>query len=152
MNRRDITILQNVRGYPAESILLPTHRTSPDNKQDPIRVNNLAKEAGERLLAEFPRREVDPILVRLEKIMGEIDYRYALDGLAICVNRDFAHKYYLPFTLNERVIIDETFATRDLVFALNRTPRYWVLALSEKPTRLLPKMYATICTHSSPAI
>ena len=25
---------------------------------------------------------------------------------------------------------------RDLVFALNRTPRYWVLALSEKPTRL----------------
>jgi hypothetical protein len=136
MNRRDITILQNVRGYPAVSILLPTHRTSPDNKQDPIRVNNLAKEAGERLLAEFPRREVDPILVRLEKIIGEIDYRYALDGLAIYVNRDFAHKYYLPFTLNERVIIDETFATRDLVFALNRTPRYWVLALSEKPTRL----------------
>ena len=136
MNRRDITILQNVRGYPAVSILLPTHRTSPDNKQDPIRVSNLAKEAGERLLAEFPRREVDPILARLEKIIGEIDYRYALDGLAIYVNQDFAHKYYLPFTLNARVIIDETFATRDLVFALNRTPRYWVLALSEKPTRL----------------
>lgn len=39
-------------------------------------------------------------------------------------------------SLKERVIVDEDFFTRDLVFALNRTPRYWTLVLSEKPTRL----------------
>jgi hypothetical protein len=38
--------------------------------------------------------------------------------------------------MKERVHVGETFLTRDLVFAMNRTPRYWVLALSEKPTRL----------------
>ena len=35
-----------------------------------------------------------------------------------------------------RVVIDATFATRDLVFTLNRSPRYRVLVLTEKPTRL----------------
>ena len=33
-------------------------------------------------------------------------------------------------------MIDATFATRDLVFTLNRAPRYRVLVLTEKPTRL----------------
>ncbi len=136
MNRNDIKLLQSIRGYPAVSILLPTHRTSPDNRQDPIRVKNLVKAAAERLLGEFAKRDVETILARLETLAGQIDYHYTLDGLAMFVNRDLARKFYLPFTLKERVVIDETFATRDLVFALNRGLRYWVLSLSEQPTRL----------------
>jgi hypothetical protein len=65
-----------------------------------------------------------------------IDYRHALDGLVMFVNADFDAKFYLPFTVPERVVVTERFLTRDLVFAMNRTPRYWVLALSEQPTRL----------------
>jgi hypothetical protein len=136
MNLTDIQLLQSIRSYPSLSIFVPTHRTSPDNKQDPIRVRGLVTEATNRLLSEFSKREVEPILLNLEAIAGEIDYRHALDGLAIFVNQDFARKFYLPFPVRERVAVDEGFATRDLVRALNRTSRYWVLALSEQPTRL----------------
>lgn len=136
MNRHDIRLLQAVRHYPSVTITLPTHRTSPDNKQDPIRVKNLVTEATNRLLGEFQRREVEPLLSRLEALVNDIDYRYTLDGLALFVNRDIGRRFILPFTLPERVVVDETFWTRGLVFALNRTPRYWVLALSEQPTRL----------------
>lgn len=136
MNRHDISLLQAIQGYPALSILLPTHRTSPDNKQDPIRVKNLATEAVDRLQQEFSKREVQPLLDNLDAIVRDIDYRYTLDGLAIYVNNDFVRKFYLPFPVKERVSIDESFATRDLVMAMNRSPRYWVLVLSEKPTRL----------------
>lgn len=136
MNRTDIQLLQSIRGYPAISIMLPTHRTSPANRQDPIRVKNLMSQAADRLLAEFSKREVEPVLARLDAIADEINYQHTLDGLAIFANKDFARKFYLPFEIRERVIIDETFATRDLVMALNRAQRYWVVALSEKPTRL----------------
>ena len=136
MNKHDVQLLQQVRGYPAVSILLPTHRTSPDNRQDPIRTRNLIQEASDRLLQEFSRREIEPVLNRLEQVANEVDYRGALDGLAIFVNQDVTRIFYLPFPLAERVVIDETFATRDLVYALNRTTRYWVLALSENSTRL----------------
>jgi hypothetical protein len=136
MNRKDIQLLNALRGYPAVSILLPTHRSAPDNRQDPIRVKNLVRQASERLLGEFSRREVEPLQARLEGLAQDVDYRHMLDGLALFANRDQAYSFTVPFPLEERVVIDETFATRDLVFALNRSTRYWALALSEQHTRL----------------
>lgn len=136
MNRQDIRLLQQMRGYPALTITLPTYRTSPDNKQDPVQLKNLVTEAANRLLGEFDKRELAPLLQRLEQLAATVDFRNTLDGLALYVNRDFARAFYLPFALKARVVVDETFFTRDLVYALNHSPRYWVLALSEKPTRL----------------
>ncbi|CAN5827223.1 hypothetical protein BH23GEM3_BH23GEM3_21010 [soil metagenome] len=49
MNRSDIQRLQAARGFRAVSIYAPTHRSHPDNQQDPVRVRNLGREAKERL-------------------------------------------------------------------------------------------------------
>ena len=136
MNRHELHELQYVHTYPCLTITLPTHRTSPDNKQDPIRVKNLVTEGTNRLLGEFSKREVAPLIDRLNTLVDTIDYKYTLDGLMLVVNREMAREYVLPFALNERVVVDETFFTRDLVHALNRTRRYWVLSLSEQTTRL----------------
>lgn len=136
MNRSDVRLLQQIRTYPCLTILLPTHRTAPDNRQDPLRLKNLISEATRRLLNEFNKREIETLLKRLDNLSGDIEFRRTLDGLALFVNQDFARAFYLPFPVKERVVIDETFATRDLVYALNHSIRYWVLVLSEKPTRL----------------
>ena len=136
MNRQQLQEIQAMREYPSLSIIAPTHRTAPDNLQDPIRVKNMVSEATSRLLDEFPKREVEPLLERLEFLIDEIDWRYTLDGIALFANKNFAARFDLPFSPSERVAIDESFATRDLVFAQNRSPRYYVLVLSEQPTRL----------------
>lgn len=136
MNHTDIRLLQSIQGYPALSILTPTHRTHPENQQDPTRVKNLVNQAVERLLKEFSKRDLEPLLVRLDNLTQEIDYEHTLDGLAIFVNQDFGRVVNLPFPVKERIAVDQTFATRDLVFSLNRSPRYWALVLSEQPTRL----------------
>jgi len=136
MNRHDLHELQDVHTYPCLTITLPTHRTRPDNKQDPIRVKNLVTEGTNRLLGEFSKREVAPLIDRLTALVAAIDYEHTLDGLVLTVNRDMAREYVLPFTLGERVVVDETFFTRDLVHAFNRARRYWVLSLSEQSTRL----------------
>src|SRR5262245_30815848 len=136
MNRQELRELQDVHTYPCLTITLPTHRTRPDNRQDPVRVKNLVTEGTNRLLGEFSKREVTPLLDRLNALVAAIDYEYTLDGLVLAVNRDMAREYVLPFTLNERVVVDDTVFTRDLVHAFNRTQRYWVLSLSEQPTRL----------------
>jgi hypothetical protein len=136
MNQHEIQLIQQIKGFPAVTITLPTQRTSPENQQDVIRVKNLVKQAVDRLLGEFTKREVEPLILRLDNLAKSIDYSRTLDGLALFVNSDFARMVYLPFALKERVVMDDSFYTRDLIFAMNRTPRYWVLALSEKPTRL----------------
>ncbi|MEA5508389.1 hypothetical protein VB715_01285 [Crocosphaera sp. UHCC 0190] len=137
ITRRDLKQLQSLIKIPALSILLPTHRTSPDNKKDPILVKNLVDEATNRLKEEFSVRELEPLLNRLETLVNEIDYRYTLDGLAIFVSHDFGKIYDLPFSVPARVIIDKTFATRDLVYGLHRSQSYWVFLLSQASTRLL---------------
>lgn len=136
MNKQDILALASLEAYPSVTLTLPTHRTSPDNRQDPIRLKNLVTEAGNRLADELGKREAAPVLQRLEELAGSIEHSYNLDGLALFVSADYARAHSLPFTLPERVIVDKTFFTRDLVYAFNRTPRYWVLALSEQATRL----------------
>ncbi len=136
MNQRDVRLLQQISGHPCVTITLPTHRTSPENKQDPLRLKNLVVETTNRLLGEFNKREVETLLKRLENLTTNIDFRNTLDGLALFVNQDFGRAFQLPFPIKERVVVGETFFTRDLIHALNHSMRYWVLALSEKPTRL----------------
>jgi hypothetical protein len=138
IHRSDLRQLQAVNEYPSVSILLPTHRTSPDNKQD------LVTETKNRLLGEFSAREMQPLFTKLDGLVEGVDYEHLLDGLALYVNKDTARAFTLPFTVIERVVVDPTFATRDLVFTLNRTPRYYVLALSEKDSRLFEGFGASV--------
>jgi len=137
ITRHDLKELQSMVSLPALSILLPTHRNFPDNKKDPIRVKNLVDEATERLSKEFSTREIEPLLLRLETLTADINYNHTQDGLALFVNHNFAKKFYLPFQVPERVVIDQTFATRDLVYGMHRNLRYWVFLLSQNATRLL---------------
>ncbi len=44
---------------------------------------------------------------------------------------------YLGREVEERVVVDETFATRDLVADLNRTARLRVVTISDRRARLL---------------
>ncbi len=144
MNRQDVLDLQSHRSHPSVSILLTTHRTSPDNKRDPILLKNLATEATDRLVELLGKRDAGPMIRKLEAQVAAIDLRHTLDGMAIFVSDAHAGVYLLPVPLVPRVIIDDTFATRDLVFAMNRSPRYWVLALSEQPTRLFEGVRETL--------
>ncbi len=136
MNLQKILDLAQHTGYPAVSILLPTHRSHPDNKQDSIVLKNLIREAVERLSLEQSKRDSAAIVEKLNRIAEDHDHEHSLDGLAIFVSEDEEHVFKLPFPVEPRVQIDERFAIRDLVFAYNRSPQYFTLVLSEKPTRL----------------
>lgn len=105
ITRQDLKQLQSLSNVPALSILLPTHRISPDNKQDPIRVKNLVDEATKRLATEFTSRELEPLLKRLETLVSEIDYPHTLDGLALYISHNFAKLYYLPFPVDRKSVV-----------------------------------------------
>lgn len=136
LTRAQLRAIQAHNDYPSVSILAPTHRTAPANKQDPIRVKNLVAKAVDRLQKEFSKREVASVVKNLESQVRKLKWAHLEDGLALFASKDQAHTFLLPFKVKPRLAIDASFATRDLVFTLNRTPLYRVLVLSEKPTRL----------------
>ncbi|WP_435011426.1 hypothetical protein P12x_002737 [Tundrisphaera lichenicola] len=136
ISRTELRRIQGHKNYPSLSLLAPTHRTAPANQKDRIVVKNLVAKGLERLAAEFKPREVAPLVKSLNALVDRLDWEHMLDGLALFVGKGVATAITVPFRVKPRFAIDETFATRDLVFALNRAPRYRVLVLTEKPTRL----------------
>lgn len=136
MNQIVLKRLLSTQDYPCVSILLPTHRTAPDNQKDAIRLKKLTREAEERLLAEFSKKDTDLILKNLKKLVESIDISHNQEGQALFVSKSLAEKVDLPFRVNERVVINHTFATREIIMGINRSPRYFTLALSASKARL----------------
>ena len=99
MNNYELQRLKAATSYPSITITLPTHRTSPENQQDPIRVKNLVTEATNRLLGAMTRREAEPLLTRLDALAADINYPYLLDGTALFVSADVSDWHTAAHTL-----------------------------------------------------
>jgi hypothetical protein len=147
LSREELRRLQAHQDYPSISILAPTHRTAPANKKDRIVVKNLVTQALNRLHKEFKKREVADVVANLKKAVDGVDWEHTQDGLALFASRKISTSFDLPFRVKARAAVDATFATRDLVFTLNRAPRYRVLVLSEKPTRLYEASAGALTEH-----
>ncbi len=131
-----LTRLKNIRKYPCVTITLPTHRTSPENKQDPIRLRNLVKQARERLHKEFSKRELNGIESNLAKAEETVDHNINKEGLIVYINEDLFKTVRVPFPVEENVLVDDNFATRHVIRALHSSENYYILTLSQQKARL----------------
>ncbi len=127
--------LQSVRGYPCVSLLLPTTPGDRLTEDDRAMLETLAAEAATRLRQE-PTEHLEQTLARLDAALAELADRPVRDGLAVFVNRDVSDVVDLPILVRARCVVDPTFATRDLVRALHRTPRHLLLVLAADEAKL----------------
>ena len=136
MNRIILSQLQTHRSTPSVSLLMPTHRNFPDNLQDKIRLKNLTNEAIDKLKKDFSGNDTKSIIKKLNSLNDEIDINHLEDGLAVFISSDSFYKFTFSFPVKERVIIDDNFITRDLIFGLNRTQPYFAVVIDDKNTRI----------------
>jgi len=129
--------LQRFRGTACVTITLKTHRTHPENKQDSIQLKNLIKTAERRLAEEYDQSVASERVAQLEKLAEQIDFDRNLDGLLLVAGENFGELVPLPIDVENRVVIDDNFATRELVRALHSQSAYYVLVLSQKQVRLI---------------
>ncbi|MDO5506211.1 MAG: hypothetical protein Q4F49_07975 [Pseudoxanthomonas suwonensis] len=122
---------------PAISILMPTHRTFPDNKQDPIQLKNLIKELEQRLPEHMDKAEAAALIEAINAEAETLDHNYNLDSLALFAGADGVHSVRFPFPVQPRAVIDHNFATRDLVRAISDKVQYLVLVLAKSEARLI---------------
>ena len=137
MEASDLRELARPRAYPAVSLLAPLHHHQAASAEDATRLRHLVEQARRRLAGELGDRGAAELVERLAAAVAGIDLLDPPDGVAVFVAPGEARVLQLPFPVPERLEIDRRYAVRDLVNGLARTPRYRVLALGEKPTRLL---------------
>lgn len=129
--------LSSAKGEASVTILVRTHRSHPDNQQDPLALKNLIKEASTRLKNEFDEETAQHRISELNSLSERIDHQHNKEGLVLVVNENHSEYYQLPIALKNRVVIDNTFATRDIVRASLEQTAYYILVLSRRQARLI---------------
>lgn len=76
------------------------------------------------------RPAVQPLLDELVGLAAHAEVGPGREGIALFAGADLVATVALPPAVRERTVVDETFATRDLVHALLRSPHYGVLVLA----------------------
>ncbi|WP_406397344.1 chemotaxis protein [Streptomyces uncialis] len=132
LDPRTLARLREPRPYPALSLLMPTHRREPHHAQDHVRLRNLVAEAKNRLRADpaATRARSADIADQLDQAVAATDLALAEDGLAVFAAPGEHQVWYLNRAVPERVVLSDTFLTRNLVAADLADRPYWVLAVS----------------------
>lgn len=124
--------LRRPRPYPAVSVLTPTHRRDPYNAQDQVRLRTMVAEAKRQLEADpaVTRERRAEVAGHLDRALTEVDLTHAEDGLAIFAAPGEHQVWSLARSVPERVVLSDTFLTRNLVSAQTAGRPFWVLSLA----------------------
>lgn len=127
----------NAKNPPFISLYQPTHRYSPENKQDAIRFKNLIREVEDSLMRKHPKREIVNIMKPFYAIAKEkMFWNYTLDGLAVLATEDRCIVYNLPRPVKEVVVVADTFYIKPLIRIFQSADRYHLLGLNRKEFKI----------------
>jgi hypothetical protein len=136
---QEVQRLADITGPGCVSLLMPTHSTGRETRQDPIRFKNLLNEAENRLIARGRRAaDAHEQLAPLRRLVDDtLFWTHQDEGLAAYCMPEETHLYGVPLSLPERVIVGCRCYLMPLVSIISEDARFYVLALSPKQVRLL---------------
>jgi len=132
MNKEKLEKLASENSIPCVTISMNTHRTSPDNLEDIVRLKNLLNEAHDRVVNEYGKRPVTELLEKIDNLEKEVDVNYNLDSLHIFLSNSTKEIVRSSWpALHNAVHVSENFAVKPLIKDFKRTVDYLILVLSQ---------------------
>lgn len=121
--------------YPAVSIIFPTHPRYPDYKHDQKHLEELVVKVEGELAPRFSKHLSQTILDKLRRTIDTINFGHLSNGLAIYVSPHHAKVVHLPFEVSEKVIVDDSFEIRDLIYSAKMNKQYLLVMITKNGVR-----------------
>lgn len=122
---------------PCLSLYMPTHRSHPENLQNPVRFKNLLKELEESLHLKYSNASTQEYLAPLIELTSDEGFwNHTAEGLAIFSSSAFLKAINLTEAPEEMAIVADSFHTKPLQQHLQSSGRFHVLALSLNEVKL----------------
>lgn len=137
MNRALLAELQRLTAYPSVTLLHTTTPADPMRDVDVRRLESMVDDADRRLAGEVPDVERVAVVERLRSLVVEAALQRSTRAIAICSSPTHGAIVRLGREVRGRVVVDDTFATRDMVADLNRTAVFRVISVSDRKARVL---------------
>ena len=134
--RAFVDSLLHTGAAPVVTVTAALDRTRAGAGEDRIRVRNLLADAPAQIDALADRAVAQRLADRLDDAMASVDLRGGAQGVVVVVTPESTEVRALPFPVRDGVSVGPTPATRFLVQGLRRSPRYRVLVVSDRATRL----------------
>ena len=137
VDQSQILELARRRGEPAVTILMPVAQPAAAHPEMHLRLRALVDRALDVTETWWGADAAEGVATQLHHPDLQPDPRAeAAQGLAILVTPDDGQLLHLPFAVVEQVVVDRTFATRQLLDGIARNPRYRVLVLDGHHARM----------------
>jgi hypothetical protein len=128
--------MQKEKGKICVSIIVPTHRLSPDRRVDKLEVERAIDKAKQFLEFKYAESEIKPLLQALDELYKDINFTHNSDGLGLYVSPNIKKAVQFFSPVEEKVMVGDNFEMRDLMYKLNYANPYFVLLLTEKDVKL----------------
>jgi hypothetical protein len=123
--------------YPAISLLMSTHPAYPKFKLDRNKMQELIEDAGRQISARFSSHLSNQMIDKLYATVNEINYSHLSNGLAVYVSPHHARVIHLPFEVMEKVVVDQSFEVRDLIYSAKMNVEYLLAMITKNGVRTL---------------
>ncbi len=128
--------LQSFRSYPSITVLFNTTTGGALSQPNVATALRLIDDADRRLREEVSDNIRSSLITTITGLLHLQLNEPTTKAMALFVSSETQAVVRLGQPVTDRVIIDETFATRDLVADLNRTALYRVVTISDRSARL----------------
>ncbi len=139
LTRENFDRLTQFENGPCVTLLMPTHRTGRENKQDPIRFKNLIDTAEQALTWHGMRPpEARERLEPFQELLDDsLFWSHQSSGLAAFSSPEEATTLGVPQDLAECAIVDRRYFLVPMLPVLEGSATFFVLAISPRSVRLL---------------
>src|SRR6476661_1652109 len=128
--------LIGVHFMPAVSIVLPFDPKMCVKPEIEHRLKIALGKVSRQLRDEFPDEKAIPVIEKLTRLIENLNYHTHKKSIAIFASLTVEKVFYLDISVEEKIIIDESFEIRDLVYSKKQLCKYIVLCVTGKESRL----------------
>ena len=140
----DFRALYSECGKICVSIIVPTHKLSPERQSDKLVLSKAVDEAKKQLNNHFGVYHTDPVVDGLDELFNMVDFDHNEEGIGLFVSESRKLMVKFPFPVKERIIVSNRFEIRDLLVAERYNTPFLVLSLNEQEARLYQGKMAII--------
>jgi hypothetical protein len=129
-------VLKVEKYMPCVSIILPFEPKISLKSELQYKLKLALGRVESELLANYTEEKSLNVLRRLRSLIKNIDYTTHKKSIAIFASPLIEKIFYLDIPVQEKIIIDESFEIRDLVYSKKEMHKYLVLVLTGKKTKI----------------
>jgi hypothetical protein len=129
-------LIHAVHYRPAVSIIMPFEPKMGLKAELTHSLKLAVNKVEQQLQKNYPKDICGLVMQKLRSVIKELNYNTHKNSLGIFISPVFEKVLYLDIAVEERIIIDESFEIRDLVYSKKQHQKYLVLALSAEESRV----------------